>query len=113
MIVVITKYGRCPLPLSYTEEQLRRVVEEFVFKAPGIFKYSELYGYVMNRALHDGAFKTEPYTRYTNIVLTEQDEHCLAMILWEMIWERRLVIEFRNSDQRSNGDMSFGIVGKL
>ncbi len=110
MIIIITKYGRTPLGLSYSDEQLRSVVAGFICIAPSTFRYMELYNYVMDRALHEDMFQKEPYTRYTNIVLTDYDEHRLSMILWEMIWDEKIVIEFRNNINHQSHDTVFGVV---
>lgn len=112
MIVVITKYGRSPLRLAYNDQQLKRVVDEFVRGVGATFKYSELYNYVVDRALREDGFVREPYTRYTDIVLTENDEHRLSMILWQMIWAQKIVVEFRNDVTRLGKDTLFGVVKK-
>lgn len=110
MIVVITKYGRSPLRLAYDDLQLKRVVDEFVRGEGATFKYSELYNYVVDRAQREDGFMREPYTRYTDIVLTENDEHRLSMILWQKIWDRELVMEFRNIYPHWQQDTVFGVV---
>ena len=110
MIVIISKYGRSPLRLTYNGQQLQRVVEDFLKGVKSTFKYSELYNHVLERALHEEAFVREPYTRYTEIVLTEDDEHRLSMVLWQKIWERTLMIEFRNVTPHRVQDTVFGVV---
>lgn len=110
MIVIITKYGRTPLLLAYNDQQLKGVVDDFVKGIRTTFKYSELYNYVMDRALREDKFQRESYTRYTDIVLTETDEHRLSMILWQKIWEQELVLEFRNIYPHRPQDAIFGVV---
>ena len=68
--------------------------------------------YVMERAMREEQFKSEPYTRYTEIALTEYDEHRLSAILWQMIWAQELFIEFRNTNQQRANETVFGVVRK-
>ena len=110
MIVVITKYGRSALRLNYRNEELKKVVETFMDKVNTKFSFSELCDYVLERAAIEDRFQREPYTRYTDIVLTEQDEHRLSVILWQKIWNQELVIEFRSGNIRQSNDVMFGIV---
>ena len=112
MIVIITKYGRSPLRLAYNDQLLKRVVDEFLKDIGTSFKYSELYNYVVDRAMREDGFVREPYTRYTDIVLTEYDEHRLSMILWQKIWNRELVMEFRNIYPHKQQDTVFGVVNR-
>ena len=110
MYIVITKYGRSALRLNYRDEELKKVVEDFVDKANTKFSFSELCDYLLERAAIEDRFQREPYTRYTDIVLTEQDEHRLSVILWQKIWNQELVIEFRSGNMRQSNDVMFGVV---
>lgn len=110
MYIVITKYGRSALRLNYRDEELKKVVEDFVDKANTEFSFSELCDYLLERAAIEDRFQREPYTRYTDIVLTEQDEHRLSVILWRKIWAQELVIEFRSGNMRQSNDVMFGVV---
>ena len=110
MYIVITKYGRSALRLNYSNEELGKVVKTFIDNVNSKFSFSELCDYVLERAAIEDKFKREPYTRYTDIVLTEQDEHRLSVILWRMIWDQVLVIEFRSGNMRQSNDVMFGVV---
>lgn len=50
------------------------------------------------------------YTRYMEIALTQYDEHRLSKILWHMIWEQELFIEFRNNNLSHINDTVFGVM---
>lgn len=113
MIVVITKYGRSALKLKYRDKELKKVVEAFIDKTKTQFAFSELCDYVLERAAIEDRFQREPYTRYTDIVLTEQDEHRLSVILWRKIWAQELLIEFRNGNLRQSNDVMFGVVKEI
>lgn len=110
MYIVITKYGRSALRLNYRDDELKNVVEAFIDKVNMKFSFSELCDYVLERAAIEDRFQREPYTRYTDIVLTEQDEHRLTVILWRKIWAQALVLEFRRGNMRQSNDVMFGIV---
>ena len=110
MYIVITKYGRSALRLNYRDEELKKVVEAFMDKVKTKFSFSELCDYVLERAAIENRFQREPYTRYMDIVLTEQDEHRLSVILWRKIWAQELVIEFRSGNMRQSNDVMFGVV---
>ncbi len=68
---------------------------------------------MLERAAIENRFQREPYTRYTDIVLTEQDEHRLSVILWRKIWAQELLIEFRNGNLRQSNDVMFGVVKEI
>lgn len=110
MIVVITKYGPSALKLNYRDEELKKIVEAFIDKVNTKFSFSELCDYVLERAAIEDRFQREPYTRYTDIVLIEQDEHRLSVVLWQKIWAQELVIEFRSGNLRQSNDVMFGVV---
>ena len=112
MTVIVTKYGRSPLSLTYKDNELENLVSDFTDVCHGTFTFSELCSYVLERAMREKKLNAEPYTRYTNIVMTEKDEHRLTMMLWQMIWDRRIVIEFRNNDLRRSNETLFGVVKK-
>lgn len=112
MILVITKYGRTLLPLTYNDEELEKLMTSFIKKTRGHFRYSQLCNYIESKAMQEGKFKTEPYTRYTEMAMAECDHHRLSLLLWRMIWNKTIVIEFRPYDVRNgnNGDVLFGVV---
>lgn len=98
--------------LKYTDTVLKKVMRDFITFSKDSFTYSELYGYVMDRAMRENQFKTEPYTQYTEIALTEYDEHRISAILWQMIWAKELFIEFRNTSRKQTNETVFGVVRK-
>ena len=110
--MVITKFGCTPLSLKYEDEELTNVIKAYIGNVKGTFRYSYLCNYIENEAMQNGKFKTEPYTRYTEVALTEQDHHRINMILWQMIWERRIVNAFRSGyyNQNNINDMLFAVV---
>ena len=111
-MVIVTKYGRTPLGLKYTDINLQKKVCDYLPIVGDVFTYTELYNYIMGVAIREDQFETEPYTRYTDIALTEYDEHRLSVILWKMIWSQDLFIEFRNFDARKGNEIVFGVVNK-
>lgn len=111
MVSFITKYGLSRLPLLYGDEELAGIVDGFVSQAKGSFRYSQLCNYIENKALQEKKFRMDPYTRYADIIMTEQDNRRINIILWQMIWNQRIVMEFRNLDFNSNdGDTIFAVV---
>lgn len=110
--MVITKFGCTPLSLKYEDEELAKVIEDYISSVQGTFRYSYLCSHIENEAMQENMFKTEPYTRYTDIALTEQDYHRIDMILWQMIWDKRIVLAFRNGYYNNNNvnDMHFDVV---
>ena len=110
--MVITKFGCTPLPLKYEDEELTTVIETYIESVKGTFRYSYLCNHIEHEAMQSGKFKAEPYTRYTEVALTEQDQNRINMILWQMIWERKIVIAFRSGyyNQNNINDMLFAVV---
>lgn len=112
MNMVITKFGSTPLSLNYEDKDLAKIVDDYISGVKGTFRYSYLCNHIENLAMQQGKFNTEPYTRYTEIALTEHDHHRINMILWQMIWERKIVISFRNGlyNQNKSNDTLFEVV---
>jgi len=110
--MVITKFGSTPLSLKYENEELAKVIENYISSVKGTFRYSYLCSHIENKAMQEDMFKTEPYTRYTDIALTEQDHYRINMILWQMIWDKRIVLAFRNGyfNNKNGNDTLFDVV---
>lgn len=110
MTITFTKFGRSQLPLIYDDNELLAIIESFINQSHGIFNYTQMYEYVKSFALQNDGFKVEPYTRYSEIILTGFDEHRLSQILWNKIWQKKIMIEFHRYGCSQNSDMFFSVV---
>ena len=109
MIYFITKYGPSKLPLLYTDKELLQLVESYIQNVKSYFRYSNICNFIEDKALQEEKFQVEPYTRYVDIIISEQDHHRINMILWQMIWRKKIAIEFNNMFSNNN-DTMFSVV---
>lgn len=89
----ITKYGPCRLALTYTDEALNKIIDEFI-AANKEFTYTQMCNHVLYTAEQEDKLKKEPHTAYTQILLTSNDTMRICKMLWERIWAKEVIFLF-------------------
>ena len=83
-----------PVPLDYTDEELRTVVEDYIAAQKSEFSFKRLCLYVLHRAMDEGKTVDSRHTQYESNELKATDGIRISRILWDMIFERRIIIAF-------------------
>ncbi|MCM1107959.1 MAG: hypothetical protein NC388_02755 [Clostridium sp.] len=82
------------LSLTYSREELKSVINHYAKSSNGSFSYKDLCNHIKTKALQENRFEKEKNTEYHGIALTGSDETLISKILWDMIWEKELFINF-------------------
>lgn len=107
-MVTTYRFGTSQIPLLYTAEELNRAVELVIELIPASFTFGQLCNAIIDRADSEGKLKKEPHTQYSSIQLTKDDTNKLSYMLWQLIWEKKLIISFESNFQSTdNKDFRF------
>lgn len=83
-----------PVPLDYTDDELRKVVEEYIDAQKSEFSFKKMCLSILHRAMDEGKTVDSRHTQYESNELKSTDGIRLSRILWDMIFERRIIIAF-------------------
>lgn len=105
------KFGATQLSLKYEDEGLNRLIESYMCEN-GEFSFTQLCNYVLSTADQQNMLSKEPNTSYSQILLTQYDTIRICRILWEYIWDKKLIQLFNNHHDmyRNNGDTYFVVI---
>ena len=84
---------KAALPVKCDKGQFKNIIQEIVFERDGISFSAIKNGFIMKI---DGLnlFAKEPNTEYLTINLNYEDEREISKILWEMILNKELFLDF-------------------
>lgn len=91
-----------PVPLDYTDEELRMVVEEYIDAQRSEFSFKKMCLSILHRAMDEGKTVDSRNTQYESNELKASDGNRISRILWDMIFERRIIIAFGDNPYQSN-----------
>lgn len=97
-----TVVGVSKLPLNIDDDKFRDCLDKLIADFGNTFSYHELYEKFKYSAMENEWFNKKPYTQYANIELTDEDIHKIAVYLWKLIWDKKLMIEFYHNEFRTN-----------
>ena len=105
------KFGASKLALKYENDDLNKLIETFM-NNNGEFSFTQLCNYILSIADQQNMLKKEPNTSYSQILLTQLDTIRICRILWEHIWNKKLIQLFNNSHAmyHNNGDTFFVVI---
>ena len=96
-------YTSEPLELSYTDEELEAVIDDYLKQVGTIsFPFTDLCDSVMHAAKSAGKIKSVPNTVYFSMNLSEKEYDRISLVLWKKIWERKLILNFHKTSSISN-----------
>lgn len=98
----IIKVGTTHLPLKLEDEELKNLIDSFIGEFESVFSYDQLCNAIKYFALQNNYFKIEPHTEYHNIEITDGDNCRISKYLWQLIWSRKLIINFYASNSMKN-----------
>lgn len=93
----ITVYDPNPVPVTYTNEELKIVVNDFLNSIETEFSFSRLSAYVLERAIIEKKVRNAETTQYSNRNLNPRVSIEVSRLLWELIWEKKIFIVFGNN----------------
>lgn len=101
MMMTRTCMSKENLALNCTDEQLKEIVENVINDLSDIFSFKELLRVVCNKLQENRFFDMRPNVEYKGgIGLLPIDSDKVQRIVWNMIWDRRLMIDLYNDEYR-------------
>ena len=105
----ITYYNSNPIPVEYTEEEMKAKVLNFIKDIKGEFSFRTLSNYIVQTAMNEQKVKDAAHTQYSSNEMDPSSSIQLSKILWELIWDKKVFIAFGDNPYKAHyaGDTRF------
>lgn len=109
-------YGTHPLSMNFTDEELKTLIDEFIeqhiHENDRKFSYMEICNMLFRKAQDSNRLDNQTGYRYNNPVMTDSDALRISRLLWLKIWDKKIIIHFRENNyiQNYNKDTFFYIL---
>lgn len=105
----ITYYNSNPVPVEYTEEEMRERILVYINEKSGEFSFKTLSYYIIQTAIDEKKVKNAEHTQYSSNEMDPKSSILLSRILWELIWDKRIFIAFGENPYAPHykGDVRF------
>lgn len=119
MPVSFSVYGTTNFSLGYEDEELRAKINGYIQaqKKEGYFTYLKLCNYLLRVALQENRVpERRADTYYESPALTAKAYQRVSKMVWELIWAKRVYIDFYKNEYVSlmgNNDTTFGITDEF
>ena len=87
-----TIFGTTYLPLKCKTEDLRKIINQSIDEFEDHFSFNDL----LNQIIPKVEFEKEPNTEYSTIGFNGTDLDFINGVIWEQIWEKKLMIDLTN-----------------
>ena len=87
-------YDPNPVSLTYSEEELRTIIEQYISAQDYEFSYKSICHYVLDKAKQEGKVPNAGCTQYSSSELNPFSGIVVSRLLWEMIWEKKIFVAF-------------------
>ena len=81
----ITYYNSNPVPVEYTENEMKEKIQGYIAGCDGEFSFKSLCHYIVKIAIKEGKVKDAKYTQYSSNEMSPYSSIQVSKILWEMI----------------------------
>lgn len=108
----VTYYNPNPIPVEYTEGEMRERVLSYLDNGRLEFSFRQLSSYIINLAKEEQKVKNASQTQYGSNQMDTASSILLSRILWELIWDKKIFIAFGDNPYASHadGDTRFVVV---
>lgn len=105
----ITYYNSNPVPVEYTEVEMREIVLGYIYSSKTEFSFRNLSYYIVQKAIEEQKVKNASNTQYSSNEMDSISSIQLSKILWELIWDKKIYIAFGENPfvTRYKGDVRF------
>lgn len=100
MIFESMTYDMNPVSITYSEDELRTLIEDFVNKQDNEFSYKIVCHHILGKAKEEGKVPNADNTQYSSNELNPWSGAIVSKIIWEMIWDRKVFIAFGSNPYR-------------
>ena len=98
-----------PVPITYTNNELRQLIDDYISQVKGVFTYKSLCSYIVAKAKEENRVEGAPNTEYSSSELSIAAGYDVSRILWEKIWNKEIFIVFGENHYQAhyNNDTRF------
>ena len=106
---MFTTFKSGPVPLTYTDEELLQLIDNYISESHGEFSYKNLCYYIVAKAKEEGKVEGAPHTEYSRSEMSINAGYKVSRILWEKIWNKEIYIVFGENPYQAhyNDDLRF------
>ena len=107
-------YNPNPVPVTYTQEELRQVLESYLKEVDTEFSFRGICSYIVDKAIKEGKVRDASHTQYSSREMNPLSAIEVSKCLWELIWDKRIFIAFGENPYAAHcaGDTRFVINSK-
>lgn len=87
-------YDSNPVPVTYTQEELRQVIDNYLKDVTTEFSFRGLCSYIIDKAIAEGKVPNASHTQYSSREITPLSAIEVSKYLWELIWDKKIFIAF-------------------
>lgn len=108
----ITYFNTNPVPVEYTEEEMRVKVLNYLSQEIREFSFRTLSVFIVQTAINEQRVKDASCTQYSSNDMDPQSSIMLSRILWDLIWDKKIFIAFGENPYGAHyaGDTRFVLV---
>lgn len=101
MIFSSMTYDPNPVPVTYTDDELHKIIQEYITFNPE-FSFKSLCHHIVCKAKAEMKCENAETTQYSSSEINPAAGTKISKLLWELIWEERLIIDFMYNQYASN-----------
>lgn len=90
------------LPLVDDKERIKQELLDVISEMRDHFDVNQLINAFIRKAEEHDLFEKEDYTNYNGIILNNHDTLLINKLIWELIWDKKLIINLINNDYMFN-----------
>lgn len=106
-------YDKTPVGILYTDKEMLDVLTSFIDTFDGdTITYGQISTYIISKADKDSKLDKLPEAKYNSIILTDKDGQRLSRMLWELIFQRKIYLNFYRNlySNIKQDDFVFGLI---
>lgn len=87
-------YDSNPVPVTYTQEELRLVIDDYLNDVTLEFSFRGICSYIIDKAITEGKVPDASHTQYSSREMSPLSAIEVSKYLWELIWDKKIFIAF-------------------
>lgn len=97
------------MSLGYSDDELFDRINDFLSMCSNSFTFFDLCDYILLQAQNENMIKIDSKSWKRTVILSEEDMMRITKYLWEMIWNRNLIIDFGRQIKYNTYDIFFTV----
>lgn len=112
-IIMLYFYDKTPISILYTDQEMLDVLTSFIDSYDDdTVTFEQISTYLISKADKDSKLDKLPEAKYNSIILTDKDGQRLSRMLWELIFQRKIYLNFYKNPYGNikQADFVFGLI---